>query len=264
MIMERIRGIAIGLVLSWLCMGAQAAPITLVPTASGELVEKQQCASPGCFSLDFEYRNPLQSLSYSSTLVPGDGRVNTGLGYLVFDLSGLTASTESAHLRLDLNYSQAVDPALTVAALPPSIVGALTGIAPGSTTVSFFDMTPGGIAAFAAAGTLYNAIGTGAMLGSLGTSGPFNGVIDISLNSEALSQINATGGLWGIGLRWTPTPVGTIFNSSDLIEFNSAPQLLLTQTAEAPLPGSLALFALAVLLQLHRLSVRQRNAATAA
>ncbi|MCB1845081.1 MAG: hypothetical protein KDI09_19100 [Halioglobus sp.] len=246
--MVRICVASIGFLLCWFTLTAQAAPIVLAATASGELVEKQQCASPGCFSLDYEYRNPLQTLSYVSTLVPGDGRVNTGLGYLVFDLSGISADIQSAFLRLDLEYIQPVDPQLTVAALPASIVQPLAGIAPGTTEVSFFDMTPEGMAAFAAAQILYESISTGSALSSAGVSGPLDGVIDISLNGDAISQINSTGGLWGIGLRWTPTPVGPFFNNSDIITLNAAPQLLLTQASPVPLPASYVLILTGLLL----------------
>ena len=111
-------------------------------------------------------------------------------------------------------------------------------------------------AAFNRLGYEYQAIENGTPLGTLGSSGPLNGLYDLTLSSAAVDLMNTSPGLVGLGLSWTPTVdiinisgLGEVETGSDALVFNAAPILTLAEAIiPVPLPGTFALIVAGLLL----------------
>ena len=86
-------------------------------------------------------------------------------------------------------------------------------------------------------GGQYLAISEGPELGIRSQPGPFEGLYLIDLTSSALSLINASSGLFGLGITWTPNTGDQFPSGSDLLSFNASPRLILGDS-NVPLPGT--------------------------
>ncbi|MEZ5571075.1 MAG: hypothetical protein R3E64_03540 [Halioglobus sp.] len=222
--------------------------------------------------------NPLQSLKYYPFSPVGELRTTSlGLGYLLFDVPVLPFVAQSATIRFDLSYARFAVPNLTVTGLELVDAQSLATIPTGTQRITSVDAFLGGPlvqAAFTRLGYGYQAIESGTPLGTLGGSGPLNGLYDLTLSSAAVDLINSSPGLMGLGLTWTPTVdiinipgLGEIESGSDALVFNAAPILTVADaTIPVPLPGTFALIVAGLLLlgqsRWQSLAPRSRTAFT--
>jgi len=235
------------LLVCFLTPGAHAALITLNPVATGLVREETRCHHPGCFNLVYSSTNPLGSLDYSSGYFPYYLE-NHSVGYLVFDLSGLEQNAQSATLELDLRYDTNANPNLIIRALDEAIVADLINN-PAGTQIGAVDLSaspPTVPPLYSQLLDQFYAINSGMEVGTLSQSGPFDATYGVDLSSSALSLINVTTGVFGLGLTWQAHPVYDEYNSgSDLLSFNAPPRLVLRDYV-VPLPGTLWLFFIAI------------------
>lgn len=239
----------------WVCCltpGARAALITLEPTAAGSIWQQQTCGRPGCFSLKYTSINPLDDLGFQFATEIGSSSVITSVGYVVFDLSGLAQNAQGASLELDLRYATNANPNLVMRALSATTVADLVTNPAGtqSGAIDFSTSPPSFPPLYSQLGGQYFAISEGTELGILSQPGPFEGLYLVDLTSSALSLINASSGLFGLGITWTPNTGDQFPSGSDLLSFNAPPRLILSDS-NVPLPGTAWLLLPAIFLLLR-------------
>lgn len=231
----------------FLTPGAHAALITLNPVATGLVRQETRCHHPGCFNFVYSSTNPLGSLDYWQGRAPY-WTVIESVGYLVFDLSGLEQNAQSATLELDLQYAKDANPSLSIRALDAGTVADLltNPVGTQSGAMDFSTFPPIIDPLYTQLSGQYSAIYSGMEVGGLSQSGPFDGMKEVDLSSSALSLINVTTGVFGLGLTWQAHPDYDENNSgSDLLSFNAPPRLVLRDYV-VPLPGTQWLFFIAI------------------
>ncbi|MEZ5573727.1 MAG: hypothetical protein R3E64_17175 [Halioglobus sp.] len=235
-----MRSVLISILTLTLCLSAQGACaglITLDPTTTGSIRQQETCGRPGCFALQYSSTNPLNDLGFWFIYNIGSSTVNSSVGYLLFDLSGMIETAYSATLELDLRYATNANPGLKIGALDATIAADLSSN-PVGTQYGAIDLSTSPItipALYSQLAGQYFAISSGTELGMLSQSGPLDGLYSVSLSNSALDSINATSGLFGLGLTWTANTGNQFPNGADLLSFNGPPRLVLGHT-DVPLP----------------------------
>lgn len=249
--------VALVFVLGLISTNATAASISLNPAQTGSISKGEIYTSNGPLPPTMTSSSPLESFRYSPASPLGSVKYRSnGQGYLLFDLSNLPYDVESASLEFNLDYARSAAPNLTITGLDLLQAQDLLNVPPGTESWSgqvFLTGTPDERAAYNRLSSGYSAISSGTELGTLTDSGPLNGLYNIDLNSEALSFINSSSGLLGLGLTWTPTvdivedPIfGPWEDGYDTLTFNAAPILVLNTVSEVPLPAAAWLFGSAI------------------
>lgn len=249
--------VALLFVLSFVSAVATASPMSLNPTQSGSITRTEIFTTNGPLPPTMSSSNPLETLQYFPITPFGSERSRSNeQGFLLFDLSTLAYTAETARLEFDLDYARSAAPNLTATSLDPAQAQILLNVPSGTESwnaLVFINGTPQEQAAYNRLSSGYNAISGGTQLGALAASGPFNGLSSIDLNSEALSLINSGSGLFGLGLTWTPTVdivndpfLGPYESGFDTLMFNAAPRLVLNNANEVPVPATAWLFLSAI------------------
>jgi hypothetical protein len=228
---------------------AHAAPITLDAVATGS-VHSDQHSGRGSDNYEYISTSPLTELRYMldwGLISSGVSRV-TGVGYVVFDLGDISDSMQSVSLEMDVAYTVAANPNLTIHALDTAtaldLITNPAGEQRGKWQSSQLE-PPSSI--YTKLESQYDAIRAGAELGVLSQSGPFDGPFTVDLTSTTLGLVNATDGLFALGLTWSPNPDG-FPGATDSIAFNSAPRLILQENVSpVPLPAAAWLFGTALI-----------------
>ncbi len=255
-----VRKLLVGCLLSLASSAGIAGILSLNPSGTGS-IDWQDIVLVGSGSqLALTSTNPLQSLKYYPFSPVGELRTTSlGLGYLLFDVPLLPFVAQSATIQFDLSYLRSAAPNLTVTGLELVDAQSLATIPTGTQRITSVDAFLGGPvveAAFNRLGYGYQAIENGTPLGTLGSSGPLNGLYDLTLSSAAVDLMNTSPGLVGLGLSWTPTVdiinipgLGEVETGSDALVFNAAPILTLAEAIiPVPLPGTFALIVAGLLL----------------
>jgi hypothetical protein len=218
LVMKKIIGL---LVLAVWTGTASASLIELGPETSGEI---KTLLFP---SVTAGHYRPLTSISGPRTSM---AHYQVDQSYLIFDLSSIAFTAQSATLVLDVGFG-----------------GRINGV-PGDLSLWGLDTyTPDDLVALPT-GTLDTEISLAVAIGldlrsgtSLATVFDPVGVVGIELNATALGQINAANGLWGFGL--------INFQGYSPIDVLSPPRLVLSgepisPPSPAPVPATLALLSL--------------------
>lgn len=253
------------------CMSqsANAAVMAFDSDADGIVSKTVGCAPSVCYGESYASTNPRAAIGYRFEGSIAGGRPvyteRTDKGYTVFDLSSLSETALSAKLQVDLRYTTDATSLLSVRAVDSAIAIALAANPVGTQSAEFtvFDPPPPQ-PLYIELLNQYLALSAGPQVGILEQDGPFSGVFEIELSSIALESINATDGLFALGLNWNSDQAGNFFFRGDSIAFSGATRLILnTVGAQVPTPATFWLVCAALLLlirrplQMSRISAKQ-------
>ena len=220
---------------------ATAGIITLNAVDSGQVNSSRQVDifnfPPGLL-LGASHTEGLSNLGFAVDVCGPLCNVEYGaIGYLIFDVSGLSAEVLSASI--DITGAFAWPGIVSIEAIDPLFLGDVLSAPTGSLTEPELD-------------SLVLAIDSGDPLGSV--FNPFGtDPLEITLNAAGQEFINDATGLIGFQITFFDGGEGNFSTVNTLPTLN-----ITTQMSEVPVPGSLGLFSLGCLLLAARLIRRKR------